>query len=193
MDCYSCDQAAVNACKRCGKPYCEDHGNAQYCADCLRPASALPSFNLYRGSLLVMLIGTALAVMLLVRPPGETKGAQPVIVARTTPTPTTSGAPPTVAAATPQATGTPSGSETPGTETVTAAAGTPTVAATASPFDEYIVQEGDNLFSIAQAQLPPGDDLTAYVNAIATLNNLGDPETAVLSIGQKLLLPKHNP
>jgi hypothetical protein len=67
VNCYACDQAAINACKRCAKPYCDDHGNAQYCADCLKPASALPSFNLYRGALLAMLVGTALAVVLLIR------------------------------------------------------------------------------------------------------------------------------
>ncbi|HXK34822.1 MAG TPA: hypothetical protein VNM91_12510, partial [Dehalococcoidia bacterium] len=75
MNCYACDGTATNACKRCAKPYCDDHGNATYCAECLQPASALPSFNLYRGALLVMLVGSAVAVFLLVRPPGETTSA----------------------------------------------------------------------------------------------------------------------
>src|SRR5204863_3284043 len=106
MDCYSCEQTAINACKRCAKPYCGDHGNAVYCSQCLEPASALPSFNLYRGALLVMLVGTALAVVLILRPPGETKGAVPVVVGKAAPTPTSSrgSTSPTIAAQTPQTT-----------------------------------------------------------------------------------------
>src|SRR5262245_28771155 len=100
MNCYSCEQPATNACKRCAKTYCEDHGNATYCADCLRPASALPSFNLYRGALLVMLVGTAVAVFLLVRPPGSTSSSPPVEVAGAGPTATSaSGGAPTQAPA----------------------------------------------------------------------------------------------
>jgi LysM repeat protein len=197
MDCFSCDQPAVNACKRCAKPYCDDHGNASYCSECLRPASALPSFNLYRGALLVMLIGTALAVVLILRPPGETKGAAPVVVGKAARTPASSGgsASPTIAAQTPQTTPRASDIETPAGEvkgTVTpSASGTPrpTPSGTVSPFNEYVVQSGDNLFSIAQEFLAPGDDLTAFSRAIANLNGL-DPVDPVLRIGQKLLLPK---
>ncbi|MHB8375882.1 MAG: LysM peptidoglycan-binding domain-containing protein [Dehalococcoidia bacterium] len=203
MNCYSCDAAPINVCKRCAKPYCEDHGNAQYCADCLQPASALPSFNLYRGSLLVMLVGTALAVVLIVRPPGETKGAVPVIVGRSSPTATAaSGTPrPTVPAETPQATvsaqsgaGTPSGSSTPGG--TPSPAGTPaggaTPAATQSPFNEYVVQSGDSVASIAQAHLAPGDSIVAFQNAIISLNGLSGTNP-VLHPGQTLLLPKPKP
>lgn len=178
MNCYACDQTAVIACKRCAKPYCEDHGNQQYCSDCLHPASALPSFNLYRGALLTMLVGTALAVFLLVRPPGETKGAVPVVVGRSSPTPTVAGEQPqTPVPQTPQ-------------PTSTAAPTTPTAAPspTASPFLEYVVQEGDSLFSIAEAHVPAGDDLSAYVEAIANLNGL-DIDNPALSIGDTILLP----
>ena len=79
-----------------------------------------------------------------------------------------------------------------GTGTVTpSASGTPgaSPSGTASPFNEYVVQSGDNLFSIAQEFLAPGDDLTAFSRAIANLNGL-DPVDPVLRIGQKLLLPK---
>ena len=177
VDCYSCANPAINACKRCAKPYCEDHGNAQYCAGCLHPASALPSFNLYRGALLTMLVGTAAAVILIVRPPGEPSGASPVIVGRTAPTPTAAGGTPeaTVAARTPQTSPTPS-------------APTATAVPTRAPFIEYIVEEGDSLFLIAQEHVPAGDDVVAYVNAIANLNGL-DPNNPSLSVGQKLLLP----
>jgi len=177
MDCYACEQPAVVACKRCAKPYCEDHGNEQYCSECLHPASALPSFNLYRGALLTMLVGTALAVFLLVRPPGETKGAVPVVVGRSTPTPTAEGGGDagTRAAGTPAVTSTPARTATP------EASPTPS-------FVAYIVQEGDSLFSIAEANLPAGDELTAYVEAIANLNNI-DVDNPVLTVGDTILLP----
>ena len=41
MNCYSCEQPAINACKRCARAYCGEHGGATYCAGCLHPASAL--------------------------------------------------------------------------------------------------------------------------------------------------------
>ncbi len=190
MNCYACDAAAINACKRCAKPYCEDHGNAQYCADCLKPSSALPSFNLYRGSLLVMLLGTAIAVVLIIRPPGETKGASPVVVGGASPTATASGGTPqpTVAAQTPGAAASAAaGSATP------AASGTATVVpsptATPAPFNEYTVKPGDSVAGIAQQLVSPGDDLIAFENAIINLNNL-DANNPVLHPGQVLLIPK---
>lgn len=174
MDCFSCANPAINACKRCNRPYCEDHGNAQYCADCLRPASALPSFNLYRGALLAMLVGTALAVILLLRPPVETRGA-PVLVGQSTPTPAGASGDETVAAQTPRATNTPS---TP----------SPTATATVSPFGDYVVQDGDTLYGIAEATIAPGDDIDAYARAIATLNGL-DFDAPVLRPGDHIALP----
>lgn len=175
MDCYSCANPAINACKRCAKPYCEDHGNPQYCADCLRPESALPSFNLYRAALLTMLAGTALAVFLIVRPPGESGGASPVLVGRSTPTVRPSGGTPepAVAAATPRAASTPRPSPPP----------------TESPFNEYTIQDGDTLYDIAEANLTPGDDLDAFARAIAALNNL-DFDAPILTVGATLLLPR---
>jgi LysM repeat protein len=194
VNCYTCEQPAVNACRRCAQPYCEDHGNASYCAGCLQPSSALPSFNLYRGALLTMLVGTAVAIILIVRPPGASTGASPVFVGKLTPTATAAGgaAQATVPAVTPATTGTPgegtataeaSGSETPGAE------GTPTATGTASPFNEYVVVEGDTLFGIAQANLAPGDDIVAFAQAIAALNGL-DYDNPDLPIGKILLLPK---
>jgi hypothetical protein len=178
MDCYACDQPAVVACKRCARPYCEDHGNQQYCSDCLHPASALPSFNLYRGALLTMLVGTALAVFLLIRPPGDTTGAVPVVVGQSSPTATPSGGSDgTAPAQTPRTTSTPDVTPTPRPEP------SPTV----SPYIEYVVQEGDSLFIIAEANLPPGDDLAAYVEAIATLNGIS--VDTVLTVGDTLQLP----
>lgn len=193
MNCFSCDQPAVNACKRCSKTYCDDHGNATYCADCLRPASAMPSFNLYRGSLLVLLVGTAVAVLLLVRPPGSSSGAPDVVVGRLTPTPEGDGGTPATSAP-------PQSQETdtvPGADTTAAPASTPTPEGDdlSSPtpsfvvtFREYVVQDGDSLFGIAEATIAPGDDLIAYVEAIAALNGW-TVDTAELSVGETILLP----
>jgi len=191
VNCYSCEQPAVNACRRCAQPYCEDHGNASYCAGCLQPSSALPSFNLYRGALLAMLVGTAVAIILIVRPPGSSSGASPVFVGKLTPTATAAGgaAQATVPAVTPEVTVTPDATmtaEAAGT-TTPAAEGTPT--GTPSPFNEYVVVEGDTLFDIALANLAPGDDVTKFAQAIANLNGL-DYDNPALRIGMTLLLPK---
>src|SRR3990172_10866643 len=78
MNCYACANEATSQCKRCGRPYCDAHGDA-LCAECLKPASALPSYTLYRGSLLALLVGTAFALWLLVRPPGDS-GESPMTV-----------------------------------------------------------------------------------------------------------------
>ena len=71
MTCFACEQEPTQQCPRCGRPYCDDHGE-DVCDACLEPSSGLPSFTLYRGSLLALLIGTALAVWLILQPPGET-------------------------------------------------------------------------------------------------------------------------
>lgn len=202
VNCYACEQPAINACRRCAQPYCEDHGNASYCAGCLQPSSALPSFNLYRGALLTMLVGTAVAIILIVRPPGESTGASPVFVGKLTPTAVGGAAQATVPAVTPGTTGTAvegtttaetTGSTTPGVEgtgtTTPGAESTSTPAVTPSPFNEHIVVEGDTLFGIAQANLAPGDDVVKFAQAIATLNGI-DYNSPALHIGQKLLLPK---
>ena len=54
------------------------------------------------------------------------------------------------------------------------------------------MQEGDTLFDIANANLPPGDDPVSFAKAIAALNSL-DYEAPVLPIGTTLLLPKPEP
>lgn len=193
MNCYNCERPATNACKRCAKPYCEDHGNAAYCAACLQPASAMPSFNLYRGALLAMLIGTALAVFLILRPPGESGDAAPVVVNNARATPTAArGGDATVAAETPSS-GTPPQDATPPvttTGTPTAATNrTPVTTPTESPFGEYTVQSGDTLYGIALANISPGDDIDAFARAIAALNSI-DFNNPNLPIGKTILLPK---
>ena len=170
MNCYSCANEATSQCKRCGRPYCDAHGDA-LCAECLKPASALPSYTLYRGSLLALLVGTAFALWLIVRPPGGSDESSPAGVL---PRPEQAAATATIQAVT----------STPGPLRTPTPPATPTAAGS-----EYVVQEGDTLFGIAESLKPPDMDLVDFVNEIARLNNLGDPNTAVLSPGQTLIIP----
>jgi LysM repeat protein len=176
MNCYACANEATSQCKRCGRPYCDAHGDA-LCAECLKPASALPSYTLYRGSLLALLVGTAFALWLLVRPPGGSDESSPVVL------PQPEGATATATVEAP--TSTPSRLTTP---TPAGPAGGPT--ATATPTSrEYVVQEGDTLYGIAESFKPPDKNLVDFVREIAQLNNLGDPDSAVLRPGQTLIIP----
>ncbi|HEX5939134.1 MAG TPA: LysM peptidoglycan-binding domain-containing protein [Dehalococcoidia bacterium] len=68
MHCYACEKEAEQQCQRCGKLYCEDHGD-NLCGECLNPASAVPSPTIYRGSLLALVAGTAIVIWLLLAPP----------------------------------------------------------------------------------------------------------------------------
>ena len=102
----------------------------------------------------------------------------PVVVGRSSPTATVEGEQPeTAVPQTPQ----PTSTTEPGSPT-------PEPSPTQSPFIEYVVQDGDSLFSIAEANVPVGDDLTAYVEAIANLNGL-DVNNPVLSVGATIRLP----
>lgn len=128
-----------------------------------------------------MLVGTAVAVFLLVRPPGETRGSSPVFVsqAQRTATASTSDVRETPTAETPQATSTAEESATPEASVV----------ATQSPFIEYTVQEGDSLFSIAEAHQPANATITEFMLAIATLNGF-TVENPLLPVESILLLPR---
>jgi hypothetical protein len=170
MNCYACANEATSQCKRCGRPYCDAHGDA-LCAECLKPASALPSYTLYRGSLLALLVGTAFALWLLVRPPGGSEESSPAGIM---PRPENPAATATIGAVT----------STPGPLTTATPAATPTPAVR-----EYVVQEGDTLIDIAESLKPPDANLMDFVEQIARLNNLGDPNGAVLRPGQTLIIP----
>ncbi len=173
MDCYACDNQATRQCRHCSRVYCEVHGD-DLCAECLRPASALPSFNLYRGSLLVLLIGTAVSLWLLVRPPGTGDGEEVALAV-------------TATAVVSAATETPDGpaldsTGTPGLTPTSTIEATPTAA-----LRTYEVQPGDTIGSIAAQFAPPGVDDSQYQIAIILLNGLEDEDA--LMLGQVLLLP----
>ncbi|HUS82069.1 MAG TPA: LysM peptidoglycan-binding domain-containing protein [Dehalococcoidia bacterium] len=167
MKCYSCSNDAVQECRRCGKLYCDEHGD-ELCAECLKPAGALPSFLLYRGSLLALLVGTAFALWLLLKPPEQASQSEISIVQPTA----------TTAPARTPAAGTPAPTAT------IAAAATATPSATT-----YTVQEGDTLFDIAALFQPPGESITDYADRLAVANDL-DPASPLLHPGQTLTIPK---
>ncbi len=182
MDCYVCENEATRQCRRCARVYCEVHGG-DLCAECLNPASALPSFNLYRGSLLALLIGTAIALWLLVQPPGSGGGGEtqigiinltPTLIVTEEPigTPET---PPSPTAETPAATGSP----------------TPEPTATVEETPEqrtYVVQSGDTLTAIAEQFAPAGVDPFDYAEQIASASGLSST-TELITTGQVLVLP----
>ena len=186
MECYACSNEASRQCKRCSRLYCEVHGGDQ-CAECLDPASALPSFNLYRGSLLALLIGTAIAIWLLVRPPGLGDGPG-VVLTDFTPTVIVT---PVVDTDTPPPDETPD--RTPDDEEETP---TPDAAETDEPeptdtpgVRSYEVGSGDTLFGIAEQFAPPGIAPFEYAADIAAANNLGDVDSAIINPGDILVLP----
>ncbi len=149
------------------------------------PALALPSYRVYRGSLLALLVGSIIAVWLLVLPPASAdQDGPPDSIAGFVNSPT--------ATATATAEGTQAAEETPaGTETATPEATetpSPTPSETAEPEETtYIVQAGDTLFLIAEQFAPPGVDPADFASSIATANGITDPSS--LQVGQELTIP----
>ena len=173
MECYACDNSATRQCRRCARVYCEIHGG-DLCTECLNPASALPSFNLYRGSLLALLVGTAVALWLLVQPIGG--GSEPIVViADLTPTTEVTDVPMTPTR-TPVVTSTPEPSATL----------TPAETAT-STVSSYTVEPGDSLQGIAERFKPEGVTTFDYAGQIASANGISVGD--VIRVGQVLVLP----
>jgi LysM domain len=153
MECYACEQAATRHCSRCGKGYCPAHGDDPatggqgLCAECLSPVNATPSNIVFRSSLFALLIGSVLALWLLVRPPDlpgeENSAAQPQPTA-VNPTPVGTKGPdfPTPTAV-PEASPT-TAPETPAPQQV-----------------QYTVVEGDTWFDIALANGVSAEALAA--------------------------------
>jgi len=150
MSCFSCQREDTQRCTRCGNDYCPDHGS-KLCASCLDPLNATPSRSAFRLALGGLLIGTVLALWLIVRPPSVPGESSDLIQSEPTATP----------ALTPQGSGSPSSATpTPAPTEVPTAAPTPVPTEappppTEVPVDpgplEYTVQEGDTWSSIALA------------------------------------------
>lgn len=175
MSCYSCEREDTLRCSRCGNNYCADHGST-LCAFCLDPLNATPSTSAFKIALGGLLVGSVLALWLIIRPPSVPGETSDLIQSDPSATPAL----------------TPQGSGSPATATPVPAATTPppapteappTAAPTAAPVEpiEYIVQEGDTWNSIAAAY---GYDATT----LASVNgfDLGH----VLQPGDVLVIPQ---
>src|SRR3972149_3364562 len=100
MDCYLCDEEATQRCPRCGNAYCGEHGD-DLCADCLSPVNAAPRGNFFRASLLALLLGSVLALWLLIRPPGLPGESSDIVVPEPSPPASPKPVTPTAITATP--------------------------------------------------------------------------------------------
>ena len=182
MDCYFCDRQAGQECARCGALYCDQHGDA-LCQRCLDPVLALPSYRVYRGSLLTLLIGTIFAVWLLVKPP-STDADSPL-------PPAISGAlrtPVAAAEANPEATPAAEGAAAPpAAGPPPAATATPTATPTPTAL-EYRVVAGDSLTSIAAEHLPAGKTLANFMDEIQQAN--GITNAGSITVGQTIRVPR---
>lgn len=188
ISCFACDKEPTQQCPRCGRPYCDDHGD-ELCDACLEPASGVPSFTLYRGSLLALLFGTLLAVFLLVRPGDTDSDVIPTVIPTTqasTNTTPAAGTTPQAGATQPATTGTqpagptatrPAGTTTPGAGTTPAPAGT----------TNYTVVAGDSLSAICGQLKPASMSTPDCVTQVVSLNGLASDSS--IAVGQVLRVP----
>ena len=192
MECFLCDQDAVQECARCGALYCDDHGEA-LCERCSDPALALPSYQVYRGSLLALIVGSVFALWLLIRPPGGDDldaaaeslppiAGTPVALAPAIDPPSAVTPAPTPSSGSTPSTPVADADETPAPTPTSRPASTPPQRAT-----EYTVQPGDSLILIAEQLIEPGGDVDAFVLEIVDLNGITDP--ALIEIGEVLQIP----
>ncbi|MBM4411548.1 MAG: LysM peptidoglycan-binding domain-containing protein [Chloroflexi bacterium] len=198
MHCYACDEQATQECARCGALYCDNHGDA-LCDRCMDPASAVPSYRVFRGSLAALLIGSIVAVWLLVLPPARADQDGPPssianLVQTGTPRPSATpqataapGEPTATPSPSPSATATRTPSPTPTATATPAPTATPTPTVVPGQATTYTVQSGDNLLAIAQRFTPAGGDVQATADAISKANSITDPR--LIQIGQKLNIP----
>src|SRR3990170_3406778 len=174
MNCYLCDNEASQRCPRCGNAFCGDHGE-DLCADCLNPVNAAPSGAVFRASLLALLLGSVLALWLLVRPPGLPGDSSGVVIPEASPQPATPAASPTPSTPVADATAEP----TPTAAATPTAVPTPT-AEPPAPI-EYTVVDGDTWYGIAEAYGIDAESLAA-ANGL-TLDDFLQP-------GQVLTIPQ---
>jgi hypothetical protein len=165
-NCHYCDRAAEAECPTCGRLYCAEHGE-DVCLRCLAPEAAAPTALAYRGAILSLVIGSAVALFLVARPPESESDAD---APRALPTATPSFL--TTATATP----TSDGSETATTPPTRApgATATPTVVGVI-----HIVAEGDTLSGIAEQ----------YGTTVDAILQANPGVTADLQIGAELRIP----
>ncbi len=186
MDCYYCDTAAVQECARCGALYCDEHGDA-LCQRCLDPMLALPSYRVYRGSLLTLLVGTVLAVWLLVQPLGASDADGPVpasisnVIGSAVPTDTPSPRGSSVGNAPAGPAGPAAGAPPATTAPVATVAGTPAAIT-------HTVEPGDTLVGIAAKYLPAGKAVADFAIEIQEANRIAN--AATITVGQAIRIPR---
>jgi nucleoid-associated protein YgaU len=142
------------------------------------PALALPSYRVYRGSLVALLVGSVFAVWLLLRPVGGDGDAPPAALAAVI-------ASATAQSAARSATATPTATPAAATSTPAPAAATATATAAAAP-RTYTVKPGDTLYGIAE-QFRGSAGLQEALRRILELNNLS--ENAIIAPGNTLRVP----
>ena len=180
VTCFACEREPEQQCARCGRPYCSDHGE-ELCDACLQPASGVPSFTLYRGSLLALLIGTALAVWLLIQPgggDGET-AFRPVAV----PTSSDTGVATQVPSESPLA-----GTASPGPVATQEPTPVPVETAVPGGMQVYVVEPGDVLSLVCQELAPPSMSVADCIDEVVLRNGLSSPDD--ISVGEELLIPQ---
>ncbi len=168
--CRFCPKPAVARCTACGLPFCPDHGS-RLCFNCLAPtgrtvppAAVLPSGTAYYVALILLAAGLVLAGFQAVRLASRV-GAEFFAAPRPTATPAPS--------PTPRSAPSPTPAPAPG----------PTQGPAAPPAQqEYVVQPGDTLWTIAQR-------FGVSVEALAQANGIQNPDAAILQVGQPLKVP----
>ena len=162
-----------------------------------------PFVSAFRGTLLVLLVGSALAIWLIVRPPGLPSDASSVVEPLSTPAPelgagtlTQAEAPtetitfPLPSPASPVPTVVATLAPTPISTPTSVATPTPQPTSTPTPTEgptstEHTVQAGDTLGTIADA-------FGTTVDAIVALNGF-DSANVILQIGQTITIPPLEP
>jgi nucleoid-associated protein YgaU len=177
--CHYCEDDAVTRCATCGRLFCDDHGE-DVCLRCMAPESATPSVVAFRGSLVALVVGTLVAVFLVLSPPGSksgTAGARPAgLPIQLTPT----------ATATVRAAVTPTMGANAGASVSATASGSPAAGATASATvgasgeRTHVVASGNTLSGIA-AEYGTTVDAILALNPGVTADNI--------TIGQTLKIP----
>lgn len=169
-NCHYCDRAAEAECPTCGRLYCSEHGE-DVCLRCLAPEAAAPTSLAYRGAVLSLVVGSVVALFLVIRPPeSDGDGDAPRALATATPS--------FQATATPTSQG---GGAAQATRTSSAGA-TPAVTATAAG-RTHTVAPGDTLSGIAE-QYDVSVDAIVAANAGLTEN---------LQIGAVIRIPPSSP
>ena len=178
MECYACEQEAIQRCSRCGNAYCPEHGDdpaaasgQTFCADCLDPVNATPSGMVFRASLIGLFVASVLALWLLIRPPslpGESSGViQPLPTTSPIALPTESS---------------PSPGASPGATPVPAETPAATAAPAPTPI-RYTMQEGDTVSGVAAAYG------ISYLDLLA-VNGLTEDQALLLHPGDVITIPQ---